>query len=316
MRKDRFFLIIPLLLLSILASGCGLINPAAPTPSDDEMATRVAQILTAMPTSTSAAEDKPVPTNELPTIAPTQPRVVTATPLPATETAIPEAATATPAAATATPTAQLTLVPSFTPPASDPRAKLGSPNWTDTMDKDTYWPTGEDKYTAVKFESGVMKFTGLTTTDGWRLASTKQLSNFYLEMKATTATCSGSDRYGMFVRVPVVTEADRGYLFGITCDGQYSLRKWDGKAGDKGVMTVLVNWTASPSIQAGSNKTNTIGFMAVGDRLILYANGALLKEVKDSAYGSGSFGVFVGARETTNFTVSVDEINYWENPTP
>jgi len=74
--------------------------------------------------------------------------------------------------------------------------------------------------------------------------------------------------------VLVVTEADRGYLFGISCDGQYSLRKWDGKAGDKGVMTVLVNWTASPSIQAGSNKTNTIGFMAVGDRLILYANGA------------------------------------------
>jgi hypothetical protein len=54
--------------------------------------------------------------------------------------------------------------------------------------------------------------------------------------------------------------------------------------------------------------------MAVGDKLVLYANGVLLKEVKDGTFTEGSFGIFVGARETTNFTISVDEISYWKNP--
>jgi len=35
--------------------------------------------------------------------------------------------------------------------------------------------------------------------------------------------------------------------------------------------------------------------------------------VTDDAFREGNFGVFVGANQTKNFAVSVDEISYWDN---
>jgi hypothetical protein len=313
-------------------------NPSEPPPvSDDEMATRVAQILTDMPAPTSA-----LPTDELPPLPTATPVAedkevpeATQTPIEAATNVSPTEETtqaptepqptATEAAATATPTLTevpvtatpgLTLVPSFTPPPSDPRSKLGTADWTDNMDDGTGWPTGENTYTNIDFKDGKLYLTGNTTTDGWRLATTPKLNNFYIEMKVSTGTCSGDDRYGIMFRVPVAREANRGYLYGVTCDGKYSLREWDETVGDKGQMTNHVYWTANSAIQTGSNKTNTLGIMAVGDRLILYVNGVLLTEVKDATFTEGSFGIFVGARQTDQFTIGVDEMNYWKNPTP
>jgi hypothetical protein len=58
-----------------------------------------------------------------------------------------------------------------------------------------------------------------------------------------------------------------------------------------------------------------MGLMADGDRLVLYANGVQLREVEDDTYDEpGSFGVFVGARQTEDFKIRVNEIAYWENP--
>jgi len=136
----------------------------------------------------------------------------------------------------------------------------------------------------------------------------------YMEMSVSTGTCTGSDRYGFLFRVPNAAEANRGYLFGVSCDGSYSFREWDATIGSKGQMTTHINWTNASAIQAGSNKSNTIGVLAIGDRIVLYANGVLLKELKDSTFTEGSFGIFIGARETDNFSISVEEIAYWKNP--
>jgi hypothetical protein len=342
MHKSIWFRLLIFVTLMGILSGCEipLQQVATPATSDADMATRVAKILTEMPQPTSAlptgelppvviteaspATSEPVVSTNTPVLEATQAPVSTEAPTqaPAEATATPEAttapaeATATATSVPATPTAALTLVPAFTPPADNPRTKLGDPSWSDAMDDGMFWPTGPDSYTSIDFGSGMLKLTGLTTTDGWRLATTEKLNNFYLEMKINTGTCTGSDRYGIMFRVPVSREANKGYLFGFTCDGKYSLREWDATIGDKGLMTTHVNWTTSSAIQTGSNKSNTIGIMAVGDRLILYANGALLTEVKDATFTEGSFGLFVGARETTNFVISVDEASYWKNPTP
>ena len=120
----------------------------------------------------------------------------------------------------------------------------------------------------------------------------------------------------LFLRVPVVNVPDQGYLCGYTCDGRYSLRRWNGEIQPKGEMKRLVDLTASSAIKTGSNRTNRLGIYAVGSRLILYVNGTLLTEVNKSTYPSGYFGVFVGADVTTNLTVHVDEMSYWLNPKP
>lgn len=332
MRRNLKISLIFFILTTLILTACTFTqNPSEPPPvSDDEMATRVAQILTDMPAPTNA-----LPTDELPPLPTETPQsgdqempemtetpIEAATSVPATEE---PTQAATEAVATATPTLTevpvtatpgLTLVPSFTPPPSDPRSKLGTADWTDNMDNGTNWPTGVNTYTNIDFKDGKLYLTGNTTTDGWRLAATPKLNNFYIEMKVSTGTCSADDRYGIMFRVPVSREANRGYLFGVTCDGKYSLREWDETVGDKGQMTNHVYWTAASAIQTGSNKTNTLGIMAVGDRMILYINGVLLTEVKDATFTEGSFGIFVGARQTDQFTIAVDEMSYWKNPTP
>lgn len=320
-------------LLTIFAVLLGACTPQQSQEiTDEELATRVAKIMEEMPSPTSiipTEELPPLATNTAavpaePTQAPIQPQDPTDAPATATAgvpaTATVEAPTATAAPTeitpTLTPTAGLTLVPSYTPPPDDPRTKLGTPSWTDTMDSGTYWPTGSDTYTDINFADGKLNLTGNTTTDGWRLATTDSLNNFYLEMKVSTGPCTADDRYGLMFRVPVRREANKGYLFGITCDGKYSLREWDATIGENGQMTNHVYWQTNSAIQTGSNKTNTLGVMAVGDRIILYINGVLITEVKDATFTEGSFGIFVGARQTDKFTISVDEINYWNNPTP
>lgn len=311
------------------AGGDGVATTA--TLSDVEMQTRIAQLLTSMPTGTPQPEQS-TPTEALPTLtlAPdnVQPTSTEQAPTPApTDTAQPAADVSAPTATatvppTPAPTATATLppVPAFTAPAGDPRSKLGAPASTDPMDNERawVWPTGTDKYSSASFSNGSMALTALTDVDGWRMANPRgsDYTNLYLEGTFNSATCKGTDHYGLIVRVPVLKEANKGYLFGITCNGSYSLRRWDGTIGQDGKMEWLVRWTPSPAIATGSDKVNRLGLMAVGNRLILYVNGTLLTEVKDSTFSAGYFGAFVGADDTNNYTVRIDEMAYWENPQP
>jgi hypothetical protein len=144
----------------------------------------------------------------------------------------------------------------------------------------------------------------------------RAFSNTYLEAMFKTGACSGLDHYGIILRVPEASEPDQGYLFGVSCDGRYSLRRWNGEILPKGEMKKLVDWTASTAINSGPNQTNRLGIFAVGKRLILYANGKLLTEVEDANYPTGYFGAFIGQSGTENFSVQLDEMAYWENPQP
>lgn len=309
--------ILPILVLAVLLSGCGLINTPTAIPEDSEMATRVAQILTSMPTATNQAGGQ-IPSPLLPTIlaSPTTGQVETATSVPAT-TSAPSATplvlpTIAPSGtATIAPTGQPTST--YIPPASDPTTRLGGPDWSDTMDNSNYWPTGADKFTDIAFSGGAMQLTGLSTTDGWRMTFPEE-TNFYLEAIFQVNDCSGDDRYGVIARVPQLNSPDRGYIFGFTCDGKYSLRRWNASVGANGEMVNLVEWKTSTAINAGPSQTNRLGLMAIGDRLVLYANGQQLTEVRDSTFATGYFGMFVGARETDKFTIRVDQVRVWENP--
>lgn len=302
---------ITILFASALLAGCSLFPAPTAVPQDSDMATQVAQILTSMPTATTESGGK-IPTPMLPTVMPaTAVSPTTASTIPVVPTQpVQPSATQQPS-----PTATMTMTPtsSYVPPASDPTTKLGSPSWSDLMDNSNAWPTGADKFTDVNFVDGAMRLTGLSTADGWRMTY-PEVANFYLETVFQLNDCKTNDRYGVIVRVPVVTSPDRGYLFGFTCDGRYSLRRWNASIGTKGEMVNLVDWKASPAINAGPSQTNPMGIMAIGDRLTLYANGQQLTEVRDSTFSKGFFGVFVGARDTENFTVNVNQVRVWENP--
>jgi hypothetical protein len=140
--------------------------------------------------------------------------------------------------------------------------------------------------------------------DSWMLTFPEP-ANYYLEVTAAPQDCGGLDRYGVIFR----TDATEGYLFGFSCDGQYSLRRWNG---DK--FKALVDWTPSPDVQSGANQTNRMGLMVEGDQYTLFANGKKLAETSDDSYPEGGLGLFIAADETADFKVQISEVAYWELP--
>jgi len=271
---------------AIALAGC-LPQPATPVNLDDLVATSVSGTLTAeapLPTVPAAVTDTPPPAaTEVPTLAPPSD---------------------TPSAtATASPTIAPTSV------SGDPVTALGQPTWRDTFDSGSGWNIGEDSFTEAEIEDGKLILTGFSTADGWRL-TWPEVEDVYLEATTRTRTCQGSDEYGLMFRAPDIHEADRGYLFGFTCDGRYFLRSWDGED-----MNTLIGSTTVAAIQAGSDRTNRIGVWSEGDEISLYANGTLLMKISDDTFpNKGGFGYFIGARKTPEFTIESSEIAYWSLP--
>ena len=159
-----------------------------------------------------------------------------------------------------------------------------------------------------------MWLTGQSTKPGW-VVSAVHTDDAYIEETDKTEGCSGTDNYGIIFRVPVLRTDDRGYLFGISCDGKYSIWAWDGRVGPKGTRTVLIDWKASKYIHSGSNQTNRLGVLADDTKLVLYVNGVKLDETKSTTFGEGYLGVFINPDVTKHFTVDITEIKYW-NTTP
>lgn len=191
--------------------------------------------------------------------------------------------------------------------APDIRQTLGEPSFKDTLASTNNWFLLDTPNT--KFSSGdnVLILTALNTgqNDEWGIANVPSLKDFYMEFQFITKDpCSGLDRYGVIVRAP---DPNQGYVFGFSCDGRYRLYKWDGKR-----YTAIQEWKNSPHIKAGSNQTNRLGIYMKGDKIKLYANGQLLSEYTDNTFSEGRFGVFIGADETKDFTVYLDEAAYWK----
>lgn len=309
--------LIAFIVMVFVLSSCNLpgFDGQTQEPDDDSLATEIANILTGTPievqnTPTSTAVPEITETEAEQTSA--TPQEETEEPQDTDEPTIAPSDISEPEEATPTPTATNTPLPTTTPTLADtdPAASLGSPDWVDTMDDGDNWPTGFNEYTSIEFEDGFLKLTEETgSIDGWRL-SWPYLVDFYLEITLKTPECDTNDHYGIIFRVPENANANKGYLYGINCNGQYSLRLWDGE-----VMSSLVSWRDNDAIKAGANEVNRLGVMAKGENLTLYINGQKVNEVSSSAYLEGSFGVFVGSGGITeDLTVWVDEIKYWDNP--
>jgi len=224
-----------------------------------------------------------------------------------TATAAPSAtatATGTPGG-TLTPTATTTLTPTATLGADDPRAALGSPTWHEDFADGGDWGLYADAH--VRFELGdhELRMTAFNPNfyNGW-LLSWRKASDFYLEASVEVGACAGRDAFGLMFRAP---NASQGYLYGISCSGEYVLRTWNGES-----MSNLVVWTADGAIPSGPDLARRIGVWASGDKLSLYVDGKFLRQVTDATYTEGLFGLFVSSGSTPDFTVSVTSLDFWD----
>lgn len=325
MKKIAFISLI-LLIIDLSISSCSILPSSRPV-TDSQMQTEIVQILTAMVTET--ATPLPEPTIEATMPAPTEEVIIVTTQETTPSSEIGQLITSTPSElsfdSTPAPLPQegnppSTLAPiptssgslptatqgtSPTQSSTDPIIKLGSPTWTDSFDNGDNWPLGIDKFVNLKVGGGSLQMMGLTMKNGWRV-SRQHGTNFYLQLAGKMASCSGADNYGLFFRVPNLSLADRGYLFGVSCDGKFALRKWGD---DK--MTVLINWKESDAIIQGSNQVNKLGVWVKGSEIKLYVNGVQVGSTKESSFSQGYIGLYVGPKETTNLTAILDELSFW-----
>jgi hypothetical protein len=206
---------------------------------------------------------------------------------------------------TSSSTPEFAITPTPISIESDPKEKLGDATWQDNFATGENWPIFTDEHVEIEIINGrlQMKSLNIENWDSW-MVSKPVVDDFYLEVIATPGECSGLDRYGLLARASGASEA---YVYGFSCDGQYSLRIWDGYQ-----FIMLVDWTPSKFINTGADQTNRLGFLAQGSRISLYANGNLLTEIEDQTYANGAFGLFIGSPETQNFMVEFSKISYWE----
>ncbi|MDF1499149.1 MAG: SdrD B-like domain-containing protein [Anaerolineales bacterium] len=209
---------------------------------------------------------------------------------------------------TASPTSTAGVTPTPTLGAEDPRAALQNPTWVDDFQDQSDWALYADGHASFEIVEDGLKMTAFNPDffNSWVL-SWRKAENLYLETTGTFGSCADRDSFGLMIRSTGGSRGYVGYLFGISCDGRYSLRSWDGVS-----METIVGWTPDTSIISGPEGSNRIGIWADGDKLSLYANGEFLVQVSDSRHKTeGLFGLFVSSAQTANFTTLVKEISFW-----
>jgi hypothetical protein len=268
-------LIISVFSIFVLVS-CGL-PLSHNTPDPNLIATLVAETLSIVPTVQSTLSGSSLPTVALNTLSPSLTPTLTPTPTPDT----------------------------------DPKASLGSPLFVDTFTNGVAFGLPyEDSAVLIHVDNGAMVFNSYQVKAGRRWSLTPRTPrNLYLEGNFTTGNCSGNDNYGLVMRAPTYSSGV-GYYVGLTCGGNYFLDRWDSS----GDATVL-DGTPDNHINAGANKSNRLGVKVVDSKFSIYINGVLVKELTDGDLtAKGNIGAFISARETSSFSVRLEDISVWELP--
>jgi uncharacterized protein YraI len=188
----------------------------------------------------------------------------------------------------------------------DPADILGEPDGVDTFDTKTNWTLFDNECFKTEITDGVFRMTskGVEGIICWEV-SWPEIDNFYVDTTVFMPDeCQANDRFGMLFRAP---DNYRGYQYGLTCDGRYTLTLWDGEK-----TTVLVEPTASDLINVGVDAVNRLGVAAHGPSYDLFINGVYLTEVFDSTFTNpGKLGYFVRASTNNGFVSEYDNLAVW-----
>jgi len=212
---------------------------------------------------------------------------------------------------TSQPTPTNTEQPTPTSPAGDPAVTLGAADWTHAFNSEYPWYTYTSSTDETEIKNGKYFFRFFQNFNWpiWSFAA-EEIEDYYVEINVKfQSTCSGKDSGGLIFGSPT-GHNDEGYVFQISCDGNYRLTSYDGTNTD-----VLISWHSASEILTGPDQTNRVGVMVNGNHISLYVNGAKVNETNDTAYtGEGRFGVAASSPETSNLVVIFDNAAYWLLP--
>jgi len=172
----------------------------------------------------------------------------------------------------------------------------------DFSDPGSGWDDAFDRYTTKQYGNNKY-YIEVTTSNlvAWGLAN-RDVADFRLEVDAAQEAGPTNNGYGILFRF---LDRNNYYRFDISGDGFFLLSKFHD-----GEWVTLIPWTASSAINLGQ-VNNRLGVEAVGNQIHVYANGALLAEVKDDTFARGNLGFFASTFSDPNLVVSYDDIKLW-----
>ncbi len=166
--------------------------------------------------------------------------------------------------------------------------------------------------------------TESTTSFRWstNLSQTLPADYFLAEVTVTLRLCSGSDSYGLMIRVDPDPNKGTGYALEVSCQGSYRIRRFDAPSRTtelthtaEGInITEPGGWTPSDVITNRIGAQNRIGLLARGNKLWAVINEKVLRSAIDDQYRSGCFALYVNAVEHSKASVSFDDFAIWKIP--
>jgi len=201
---------------------------------------------------------------------------------------------------------EIEVIPVGSTVPNNPAVFLGNPDGLETFDNDNNWSLFDTQCFKSEITDGkfVMTSKGIQGKACWEVSWPK-LRDFYTEVTINMPeSCNPKDRFGLFFRAP---NNNRGYLYGINCDSEYSLTMWDGYNTE-----VIVEPNVEPLMSTGKNASNRIGILASTDNYYIYLNGQYVARGQDSTFiNDGKIGLFVQAATNQGFTVRFDDLAIW-----
>jgi uncharacterized lipoprotein YbaY/uncharacterized protein YraI len=189
---------------------------------------------------------------------------------------------------------------------NNPAILLGKPDGMDNFENQNNWSLFDSQCFKSEIKDGkfIMTSKGIEGSACWEVSWPK-IQDFYTEVTIEMPeSCNSNDRFGLLLRAP---DNNRGYLYGISCDGEYSMTKWDGYETE-----VIVQPDTNPVIATGNGISNRLGILASADNYYLYANGQFLTSGRDSSFiDDGKIGFFVRAATNQGFVVKFGDLAIW-----
>lgn len=161
----------------------------------------------------------------------------------------------------------------------------------ETFDEAGDWRTESSGEVEGQVRNGVYDFivkADVLTT--WTTAG-ENFSDGVYEVEAMQVEGPDNNGYGMLFRVD--DENDDFYVFQISGDGFVWIGRYRDGGQEEAEPLVGDWWFESPTVNQGSNVTNTLRVRAEGHNLIFYVNDQEVGRVTDDAFRSGDIGLIV-----------------------
>jgi len=225
-------------------------------------------------------------------------------------------ATPIPTPITATPTLTPTIVwfpPSVTPtlgaaatpkpPTPEMRPGLGSTILTDDFSDPSLWGIATSDQGSAEINDNRLILSAKSKVYMLSLRDNLMADDYYAEITARPGLCRDDDSYGMLVRANAVAY----YRFSLTCNGEVFMERIS-----VGKRELLQSPLPSGDVPRGAPGEVRIGVWASSSQLRLFLNGRYQFGVSNTAYPSGTVGVFVNSAGETPVVVAFSRLTLQE----